>query len=151
MTKTTKTGFIRKGKLHIFERDTLASELGGFPDCDVLVTVEKDSGTKTRKQQGYYWSTLVPHTLIILRDICGYSEYKTNGDAHEFLKYMHNPVYRPDPANPDEAIRYGGTTTTMSKEQKMKYIDAIIMDGWDKWVYSYPPPKKNQDKYYFTN
>lgn len=147
----TSQGFIKGGKLYIADRDNMSEQVKQRRDCDVIVSIEEDNGKGTKRQSGYYWSTLVPHTLIILRDLCGYSEYKTIMDAHEFLKYRHNPQYKPNPENPEEPIRFGGTTTTMSKERKIQYIDDIIMDSWNTWQYTMPPPKRNQDKYYFSN
>jgi hypothetical protein len=143
--KVEASGFIRTGKLFITERQSMNDRISFIKDCPVTITIEDEKSHKTLKQGGYYWSALVPHTLIILRDICGYSEYKTKEDAHEFLKYRHNPLYKPGVGG--EQIRYGGSTRKMTKEEKTRYIDDIIVDGWVTFNYTYPPPKKGQDKY----
>jgi hypothetical protein len=146
--KIEQEGFIAKGKLFIDDRGALNEKVSHAPDMPVMVTIERFTGRKTKRQGGYYWSTLVPHTLIILRDICGYREYESKEQAHEFLKYAFNPRFAPDPET-QEQLRMPGSTKRMSKERKMKYIDDIIMWGWEKFQYTYPPPRKGEKKYQF--
>lgn len=133
--------------------DSLAeykSDLANMKPGRVRITVESDSGPKTKKQAGYYWSALVPHTLIMLRDFLGLAEWlnKTNEDAHEFLKYMFNPVFVPDPLT-GERVRLPGSTKKMSKERKEMYIESIILWAGD-CGYKMPPPRTKKEKYEFA-
>lgn len=137
-----------EGKLHLHDRVGFALECKEFGTCEGFITIEKDNGAKTPKQHGYYWGVLVPHTLIILRDECGYLEWrdKTKDHAHEFLKYLFCPIMVMD-RETGELIRLPGTTKTMSRDEKIKYIEDIIFWGFDKFNYTYPPPRNKADKY----
>jgi hypothetical protein len=148
--KVTADGYISSGVLRIAERGELQAKIRHIKDTECEVIIDTDIKKKTRKQRGYYWSTLVPHTLIILRDVCGYSEYNTLEDAHTFLKYAFNPVYVPDPEKQDEALRLPGSTKGMKKEQSILFIDSIIMWAWDKFNYTMPAPKRKEDKYFIS-
>lgn len=151
--KIVAPGHMVNGKPMVVDRNGLLHTCSQVKDCEINLIIDTDVHNKTKKQQGYYWAVLVPHTLIILRDICGYSEYRTIDDAHEFLKYMFNPLFVPNPENPDDydaRIRLPGSTKGMKKELKMIFIDSIIMWGWEKFQYTYPPPKRKEDKYYFN-
>lgn len=148
--KIVAKGYIGNGVLRIADKKDLQSKIRVIKDTEVELTIDTDTENKTKRQRGYYWSTLVPHTLIILRDVCGYSEYNTLEDSHTFLKYAFNPVYVPDPENKDEALRLPGSTKGMKKEQSILFIDSIIMWAWDKFNYTMPAPKRKEDKYFIS-
>lgn len=144
--KVTAEGILIEGVLK-YDKDSFRADLRRLKDQPVMIIIDTDYDKKTRKQRGYYWSVLVPHTLIILRDQCGMIEYKTNEDAHTFLKYRHNPIFVPDPKT-GEMIRLPGSTKGMKKQKAKNYIDSIILEGWDLFNYTYPPPRKGQEKYF---
>jgi hypothetical protein len=147
--KVAAKGYISSGVLRIVDRLELQAKIVNIKDTDVEVIIDTDTEKKTKKQQGYYWSTLVPHALIILRDVCGYVEYRTPEDAHTFLKYMFNPVYVPDPVT-HEKLRLPGSTKGMKKEQSILFIDSIILWAWDTFNYTMPEPKRKEDKYFLA-
>jgi hypothetical protein len=147
--KVAAKAFISDGILRIVDREEFQTKIRHLKNTDAEVIVDTDTERQSKKARGYYWAVLVPHTLIILRDICGYSEYRTREDAHEFLKYYFNPVYRPDPET-QEAVRLPGSTKGMKKERAVVFIDGIIMWGWEKFQYTFPAPKRNEDKYFFS-
>lgn len=64
--KIQAPGYIRQGRLEIKNRPALAANVSAIKDCDVFIIIDTDTRVKTKEQRGYYWSTLVPHTLIIL-------------------------------------------------------------------------------------
>ena len=140
-------GRFYSGQFFIDDRAAFDEQCKLFKDGPGVMTLN-NPGAKSRKQQGYYWSCIVPYALILFRDKHGYREYKNNDDIHELLKYRYNPVYRPDPET-GEVVRYPGSTAKMTMDDKRHYIDAIVNEAWDKWQFSYPPPKKGQDKYAF--
>lgn len=147
--KVATKGYITDGVLRIVDRQEFQAKIKSLKNTDVDLIVDTDTEGKTKKQRGYYFSTLVPHTLIILRDVCGYSEYRTLEQAHNFLKYYFNPEYTPDPET-QEMVRLPGSTKSMKKEQTITFIDSIIMWAWEKFNYTMPLPKRNEDKYYFS-
>jgi hypothetical protein len=147
--KVATRGYIQDGVLRIVDRQEFQAKIVSLKNTECEVIVDTDTEGKTKRQRGYYWSTLVPHTLIILRDVCGYSEYRTLDQAHEFLKYMFNPEFVPNPET-QEQMRLPGSTKRMKKEQTIIFIDSIVMWGWEKFNYTYPAPKRNEDKYYFS-
>lgn len=150
--KIVAPAYIKDGKLGIRNRPALAANVSAIKDCDVNLIIDTDTRNKTQDQRGYYWSTLVPHTLIILRDEAGLVEWqtKTELDAHDFLKYKFNPVFVIDPETGEE-VRLPGSTKKMKKGEASQYIDKIILWAWDTFNYSYPPPKRKEDKYYFSS
>lgn len=148
--KVATRGYISGGVLRIADRQEFQAKIVALRDTECDIIVDTDTEKKSKKQRGYYWSTLVPHTLIILRDVCGYSEYQTLDQAHNFLKYAFNPEYAPDPENPSEALRLPGSTKGMKKEQAMLFIDSIILWAWDKFNYTMPAPKRKEDKYFMS-
>jgi hypothetical protein len=147
--KVAAKGYISSGLLRIVDRQELQAKIVNIKDTDVDIIIDTDTEKKTKKQRGYYWSTLVPHTLIILRDVCGYVEYRTTEDAHTFLKYLFNPVLVPDPTTGEE-VRLPGSTKGMKKEQSILFIDSIILWAWDKFNYIMPEPKRKEDKYFLS-
>ena len=149
--KIIEPGNIIKGKVFAVDRNGMLEKVRHVKDCPVNIIIDTDVQPGSKNQRGYYWAVLAPHTLIILRDVCGYVEWrdKTIDDAHEFLKFMFNPFYIPD-TDTGEMLRLPGSTKKMKKGEKMIYIDSIVMWGWDKFNYTYPPPKRKEDKYYFS-
>jgi hypothetical protein len=148
--KVATRGYIQDGVLRIADRQDFQSKIVALKNTECDVIVDTDTEGKTKKQRGYYWAVLVPHTLIILRDICGYSEYRTPEQAHEFLKYLFNPDYVPNPESPDEVLRLPGSTKKMKKEQSIIFIDSIVLWGWEKFNYTFPAPKRKEDKYFLS-
>lgn len=150
MVKLIQYGTITESqKFFLDSREEFNSDIAQMKPGRVRITVEPDSGPTTKKQRGYYWAALVPHTLIMLREHCGMAEWlnKTNDDAHEFLKYMFNPVFVPD-AKTGELVRLPGRTKKMSKEMKALYIDNIII--WAAELgYKMPPPRVKKLMYEF--
>lgn len=147
--KVAARGFISGGVLRIVDRQEFQAKIVSMKDTEVDVIVDTDTEKKTKRQRGYYWSTLVPHALMILRDVCGYHEFQTTEDAHTYLKYAFNPVYVPDPES-QEMTRLPGSTKGMKKEQAITFIDSIILWAWEKFNYTMPSPKRNEDKYFFS-
>lgn len=147
--KVAAKAFIQEGVLRIVDREEFQSKIRHLKNSDVEVIVDTDTEGKTKKQRGYYFAVLVPHTLIILRDICGYSQYQTPEQAHTFLKYKFNPEFVEDPET-KEAVRLPGSTKKMKKEQSTLFIDSILMWAWEMFEYTFPAPKRNEDKYYFS-
>jgi hypothetical protein len=147
--KVAARGFIQDGVLRIADRQEFQAKIVSLKNTECEVIVDTDTEKKSKRQRGYYWSALVPHTLIILRDVCGYSEFQTLDDAHTYLKYAFNPIHVPDPET-QEMTRLPGSTKGMKKEQAKTFIDSIIMWAWDKFNYTMPAPKRNEDKYYFS-
>lgn len=150
--KIVEKGHIVKGKLLAVNRNGMLESVSHLKDGPVNIIIDTDVHNKTKNQRGYYWAVLVPHTLMILRDVCGMVEWKerTTEDAHEFLKYMFNPVFVPDLESGEE-IRLPGSTKGMKKEQAINYIDSVILWAWDKFNYTMPAPKRKEDKYYFSS
>jgi hypothetical protein len=147
--KVAARGYIQKGILRIADRQEFQAKIVSLKDTECDVIIDTDTEKKTQKQRGYYFSTLVPHTLIILRDVCGYSEFQTLEQAHNFLKYYFNPEFVPDPET-SEMVRLPGSTKGMKKEHAIQFIDGIVMWAWDKFNYIMPVPKRKEDKYYFS-
>lgn len=146
--KVAAKGYIQHGVLRIVDRQELQAKIVNLKDTDCEVIIDTDTERKSKRQRGYYFAVLVPHTLIILRDLCGYHEFQTTEDAHTYLKYAFNPVYVPDPETA-EKTRLPGSTKGMKKEAAILFIDSIILWAWDKFNYTMPEPKRNEDKYFF--
>jgi hypothetical protein len=147
--KVATKGYIQDGVLRIVDRQAFQAKIVSLKNTECEVIVDTDTQRQSKRARGYYWAVLVPHTLIILRDVCGYSEFQTLEDAHTYLKYAFNPKFVPNPET-QERERLPGSTKGMKKEQAILFIDSIILWAWDKFNYTMPPPKRNEDKYYFS-
>ena len=138
-------------ELKFYDRIKWSSDMDSLKDGDVLVVIDTDVERKTEAQRGYYFGVIVPHFLIILRDECGYADWrdKTVKDAHNLLKLKFCPVEITDPTTGEVKI-VPGTTKTMNKERKKEYIDQIVFWIEDFFSYKLPPPKRGQNIYDFA-
>lgn len=145
--KIEAPAYTYKGKLRLRNEPAFKSQIAHLVDSEGMLTYDTDTKKKTKRQRGYYWSTIVPHTLIIMRDEAGNVEYESNDDAHLFLKYRFNPKWVTDPET-GEKERLPGSTKKMKKEQAKHYIDSIVLWAYTFFNYTYPPPRRGEDKYF---
>jgi hypothetical protein len=135
--------FVTISSGEVVEKKTLERFIKTLPNGRGLLKFE-DKNKHSDNQRGYYFSTIVPHVLILLRDL-GYNEFKTKEQVHEFLKYKFNPVYILD-IDTAEQVRTPGSTKKMLKVRYMQYIDDIL-----QWAaehsYFIPEPLNSEDKY----
>jgi hypothetical protein len=85
-----------------------------------LTLTEKNK--RTHDQNEYYWAVVVPMVLQGLRD-AGYSEIKTNNDAHLVLKSLF--IKKSIPNHQGEFIEVVGSTKSMTKSEFIDFIESV--------------------------
>lgn len=85
---------------------------------------------RTLSQNAYYHGVVVPMVKDGLRDI-GYSEVKTNEDAHEILKHLFLKKKLTNENNGDEIIIAGSTANLKTVD-----FNAFLEDVW-QWAATY--------------
>lgn len=85
---------------------------------------------RTLPQNAYYWSVVVPMVKDGLRD-AGYSEVKTNEDAHEILKHLFLKKKMVNEKNGDEIIIAGSTADLKTVE-----FNTFLEEIW-QWAAEY--------------
>ena len=135
--------FVNIGDGKIVNLKTFERLVASCPNGRYFISIE-DKNKHTDNQRSYYWAAIVPAVKVWLLEQ-GFNEYRTNQQAHEYLKYKHNPVFVPDPET-GEQVRWPGSTKRMTKQRYREYIDDILMDMAQKGVYI-PEPENSEDKY----
>ena len=101
----------------------------------VEIIIRKFRNKTTKKQYGYYWSTVVP----ILADYFGHDKKE---DMHEDLKSKFNPIK--SKIDPSKTI--GGTTTELFTDEfygdEKGYVDKICRWAAQEYGIYIPPPKE---------
>lgn len=107
----------------------LAAFLNILPDGKFLITA-KNIRKRSLPQNAYYWGVVVPMVKDGLRDI-GYSEVKTNEQAHEIMKHLFLKKKIINQVNADEIVIAGSTAELQTLE-----FNNFLEEVW-QWASTY--------------
>jgi hypothetical protein len=120
MIKTEHFGYGKNGQLTAVNKNRLAEDLRQFPDCDITLTIKR-RGKRSIPQNSYYHAVIVREVRVALNERGNRMDDEL---THEFLKLHFNKQYIRDESG--EIIgEFGGSTTELSKDEFIIYIDTI--------------------------
>lgn len=141
MAHVVATGFVKGGKLQLRGRTAFAAQLAKLRDCEVVVTVERASATRSKLQNDYYWSVVVDRVAGNFSGRLG--RRVTPQEAHELLKAQflpHDMAQKGTNGSLMNGLVIGGSTTKLNNLQFIEYLETIV--GWaaEKWDLYIPDP-----------
>lgn len=114
--------FVSCGKLHIRNKRKFDELIATWRDCPAIVTVERAHATRSKAQNDYYHSVVVPRVAAALRMDPKF--------AHEILKAQflpHEAAQRGTNGRLMNGLVIGGSTTRLNKLEFIDYLEAIVM------------------------
>lgn len=113
----------------ITNKVTVRRSFNDLKDGKYLVRIDAFK-KRTLQQNAYYWGVVVPMVKDGLKEV-GYSEVKSNEDAHEILKHLFLKKKIVNWMNGDEIILAGSTA-----ELKTVEFNAYLEEIW-QWAAEY--------------
>lgn len=117
-----KEAVIYKQDGAITNKPVLRHFFNDLPDGKFLITA-KNIRKRSLPQNAYYWACVVPMVKDGLRDI-GYSEVKTDEDAHEIMKHLFLKKRIVNQVN-DDVIEIAGSTADLQTVEFNNYLEEI--------------------------
>ena len=140
--KLTYKGKVKDGKLLIFKRQQMLTEITGLYDGkNVTLTIDRTKSSKTQQQNAYLWGVVYEYALEGFRDKGNLG--LTIDDIHEFFKtkYLDNGKTAIIPKT-GEVFKMQPTTVTLLKSDMMDYITQIVMFCAEWLEVSVPDPEQ---------
>jgi len=120
----TFPAYKKDGRLIIQNRTAFDVHVETLPDSNLIVTVGKRNSRHSRPQENYRWGVVYPCILQGLIDT-GWGKWTKNELhaflAEKFIKGMKNNL------TTGEYIDYTRSSTTLSKEEEMVFLDRITL------------------------
>jgi hypothetical protein len=119
LTRFISRAKIKDGKLILVNERYFRALLSRYDDTDkVRVIIEKDRGTRSKKQNAYYWGLVLP--------TIGAHVGELSEDLHEIMKsrfLRRKRVWR------GGDITVLQTTTKLTTDEMAEYISQVIQEG----------------------
>lgn len=124
-----KETIIYKSNNEVTNLKVVIGLLNSLPDGRFLLTT-KNINKRSLPQNQYYWGCVVPMVKDGLVNI-GYSEVKTNEDAHEILKhlFLKRKIVN---QNTEEVIEIAGSTAELQTQEFNNFLEEV----W-RWASEY--------------
>lgn len=138
MKQVTSNGRISGGKLFVSNRRDFDAALATWRDCAVSVVIERLHATRSKAQNDYYWSVVVPRVAGAWAKRLG--REVSAEEAHELLKAQFLPHEMAGQGKNGTLINglvIGGSTTKLNKLQFIEYLEAIVgwaAEHWDTYI-----------------
>lgn len=140
-----KEAIIYKSNKEITNYQVVAGLLNSLPDGRFLLTA-KNINKRSLPQNAYYWGVCVPMVKDGLYN-AGYSEVKTNEDAHEILKhlFLKKKIIN---HNTEEVIEIAGSTAELEAAEFNNFLEEVWQ--WAAQYLSINIPEPNSQSKLFA-
>jgi len=135
--KIAVAGHTTNGKLHVepAARHALQDGVLLWPDGPVVITVERESVTRSTQANAYYWA-------VVIRALSDYTG-STPDEMHEVLKMKFLPkdvaIASPNGEVIGEFV-IGGSTRRLTSSQFYVYVEQIRLWAFEALDVDMPPP-----------
>lgn len=138
------------GKLKIGNREEFIRDITALEGLNLKITIEQRGARPSHKQRGYYWSVMLPHVLLGLRDAgWGTDSFKNINDVHAYLKNRFCPSEEIVNKDSGEVITLPPSTEKLNTKQREHYHADIRQWAIEYLDYYIPEPnEKLNDKEY---
>lgn len=116
------------GKFEWTSPDWVREKMNELPDCNLVITMEKDFGKRSLSQNAYLHGVVIPLVFEGLRE-AGFDEVKDNEDAKTVIK---NLFLKEKISNGIETFEIIKDTHKLSTKEMVKFIEEVC-----KWAAEY--------------